>query len=180
MDTGTARLFAQYRAWADELTYAAVAALPAGEATRERPTLFKSMIGTLNHNYLIDLVWQAHLEGRDHGFTARNLVLHADLAELWAAQQTITRWYIDWAAAQSEATLAEQVPFRFIGGEESTMRRGAILLHVVNHATYHRGWIAEMFFQVPARNPATDLPVFLNDPAYRQLPAETGSIARAG
>jgi len=36
MDTGTARLFAQYRAWADELTYAAVAALPPGEATKER------------------------------------------------------------------------------------------------------------------------------------------------
>jgi uncharacterized damage-inducible protein DinB len=167
MDTGTARLFAQYRAWADELTYAAVAALPPGEATKQRPTLFKNMIGTLNHNYLIDRVWQAHLEGRDHGFTARNLVLHADLAELRAAQQTITRWYIDWAAAQSEATLAEPVRFRFIGGEESTMRRGAILLHVVNHATYHRGWIAEMFFQVPAQNPATDLPVFLSDPARR-------------
>ena len=167
MYTGTARLFAQYRAWADEITYAAVAALPPGEATKERPTLFKNMLGTLNHNYLIDRVWQAHLEGRDHGFTARNLVLHADLAELWAAQQTITRWYIDWVAAQSEATLEEQVRFRFIGGEESTMRRGAILLHVVNHATYHRGWIAEMFFQVPARNPATDLPVFLSDPARR-------------
>jgi uncharacterized damage-inducible protein DinB len=41
------------------------------------------------------------------------------------------------------------------------MTRGAILLHVVNHATYHRGWIAEMFFDVPARNPTTDLPVFL-------------------
>ena len=91
MDTGTARLFAQYRAWADEITYAAVAALPPGEATKERPTLFKNMVGTLNHNYLIDRVWQAHLEGRDHGFTARNLVLHADLAELWAAQQAITR-----------------------------------------------------------------------------------------
>jgi uncharacterized damage-inducible protein DinB len=53
MDTGTARLFARYREWADELTYAAVAALPTGEATRERPTLFKSMLGTLNHNYLV-------------------------------------------------------------------------------------------------------------------------------
>jgi hypothetical protein len=48
--------------------------LPPGEAAKERPTLFKTMIGTLNHNYLIDLVWQAHIEGRDHGFQvpARN------------------------------------------------------------------------------------------------------------
>jgi len=36
------------------------------------------------------------------------------------------------------------------------MRRGAILLHVVNHATYHRGWVADLFFRVPAKNPTTD------------------------
>jgi uncharacterized damage-inducible protein DinB len=161
MDAKTARLFAEYRAWADTLTYDAVAALPPGEAEKQRPTLFKTMIGTLNHNYLVDRIWQAHLEGREHGFTARNLILHAELPALRAAQDEINRWFVDWSAAQSDASLAEIVRFRFIGGAEGAMSRGAILLHVVNHATYHRGWIAEMFFQVPARNPTTDLPVFL-------------------
>jgi uncharacterized damage-inducible protein DinB len=161
MDTSTARLFADYRAWADKLTYDAVAALPPGEAGKERATLFKTIIGTLNHNYLIDRVWQAHIEGRDHGFAARNLVLHAELSELWAAQRRMNDWWVDWSAAQSAESLAEIVRFRFIGGNEGAMTRGAILLHVVNHATYHRGWIAEMFFAVPARNPTTDLPVFL-------------------
>jgi uncharacterized damage-inducible protein DinB len=161
MDANTARLFAQYRAWADRLTYDAVAALPQGEAEKPRPTLFKTMIGTLNHNYLVDRIWQAHLEGREHGFTARNLILHAALPALRAAQDEINRWFVDWSAAQSDASLAEIVRFRFIGGAEGAMSRGAILLHVVNHATYHRGWIAEMFFHVPARNPTTDLPVFL-------------------
>ena len=89
-DGRTIRRLMHYRAWADQLTFDAVAALPPGEAVKERPTLFKSIIGTFNHNYLIDRVWQAHLEGRDHGFKARNLVLHADLAELWAAQQPVT------------------------------------------------------------------------------------------
>ncbi|MBV8409526.1 MAG: DinB family protein [Alphaproteobacteria bacterium] len=160
-------LLARYRLWADELTYDAVAALPPGEASKPHPTLFKTMIGTLNHNYLIDLVWQAHLEGRDHGFQARNIVLHEDLAELWQAQQAIDRWYIDWSDAQTPESLDEVVYFRFIGGEPSAMRRSDILLHVVNHATYHRGWVAEMFFQVPAGNPATDLPVFLRTLAIR-------------
>jgi uncharacterized damage-inducible protein DinB len=50
-----------------------------------------------------------------------------------------------------------------ISGERGTMTRGAILLHVVNHATYHRGWVAEMFFQLPARNPTIDLPVYLSN-----------------
>ncbi len=101
----TVRTLARYRMWADRLTFEAVQALPPGEATRERPTLFKTMIGTLNHNYLIDLIWQAHLEGRDHGFKARNVVLHPELADLWAAQQVVNQWYIDWSDRQSQDTL---------------------------------------------------------------------------
>jgi uncharacterized damage-inducible protein DinB len=167
LDTATAYLFARYRAWADTLTYDAVASLPPGAAAKERTTLFKSMIGTLNHNYLIDCVWQAHLEGRDHGFSARNLILYADLAGLWEAQQAMNRWWIDWSEVQSDRSLAETVNFRFIGGAASAMTRGAMLLHVVNHATYHRGWIAEMFFGVPASNPTTDLPAFLRQMAQR-------------
>jgi uncharacterized damage-inducible protein DinB len=159
-DPTSARLLARYRLWADRLTFDAVAALPPGEAARERPTLFKSIIGTLNHTCVIDLIWQAHLEGREHGFAARNVVLHESLPALWRAQQAIDQWYIDWSDRQTAPSLGETVRFRFIGGEEGVMTRGEILLHVVNHATYHRGWVAEMFFQVPALNPATDLPVY--------------------
>jgi len=37
------------------------------------------------------------------------------------------------------------------------------LRHVVNHTTYHRGFVADLFYQVPAKPPVTDLPVFLRD-----------------
>jgi uncharacterized damage-inducible protein DinB len=160
-----ARRLARYNAWADRLIYAAVAALPPGEAAKQRPTLFKSMIGTLNHIYLIDLMWQAHLEGRPHGFKVRNIVLHAELAELSRAQEAIDAWFIDWAAQQSEAQLAEPVSFTLTSGNSGTMTRGEMLLHVVNHTTYHRGWVADLFFQVPAHPPETDLPVFLREVA---------------
>jgi uncharacterized damage-inducible protein DinB len=167
MDARYVRMLARYRDWADRLTFDAVAALPPGEAAKERPTLFKSMIGTLNHNYIVDLIWQAHLEGRRHGFTARNLLLHPDLGDLWAAQQKVNAWFIAWSEAQSDASLDEVVRFTFVSGEPGAMTRGEMLLHVVNHATYHRGWVAEMFFQVPAKNPTTDLPVFLGETAGR-------------
>src|SRR5262245_34706306 len=129
-DPGKARLLARYRMWADQITFDAVAALPPEEAAKERPTLFKTMIGTLNHNLLIDLVWQAHIEGRDHGFEARNVLLHAGLSELWKAQQAMNQWYIDWSERQSAESLDEIVHFKFIGGEPGAMSRGDILLHV--------------------------------------------------
>jgi uncharacterized damage-inducible protein DinB len=167
MDTATARLMADYRSWADTLTYESVAALPAGEAEKERQTLFKSIIGTLNHNYVVDRIWQAHLLGEHHGFTARNMILHPDLHGLWSAQQEMNRWWKDWSAAQTIASLAESVHFRFVGGQPGVMTRSAILLHVVTHATYHRGWVVEMFFQVPAKSPTTDLSVYMQELAGR-------------
>ena len=106
LNTKTARMLAHYKAWADRMMFDGVAALPPGEAAKERKTLFKTMIGTLNHIYVVDLIWQAHLERRDHGFKARNVLVHPDLAALRAAQEKVNDWIIDWATAQSEATTA--------------------------------------------------------------------------
>lgn len=161
--TRTARMLARYNAWANQQIFDAVAALPEGEATKDRASLFKNMVHTLNHNYVIDRIWQAHLEGREHGYTARNTPDHPQLAELWRLQQEIDRWYIDWGDHQSDAALEEEVAFTLIGGNRGVMTRGEILLHVVNHTSYHRGFVADLFYQVPARPPTTDLPVFLRE-----------------
>src|SRR6201996_6591487 len=123
MDTQTAKMLAQYKAWADKVMFDGVAALPPGEAEKERKTLFKTMIGTLNHIYVVDLIWQAHLEGRDHGFKARNVTVHWQLAALWAAQQKLNDWIIDWAKGQSETSLGETVPFTFVNGTKAGMTR---------------------------------------------------------
>jgi uncharacterized damage-inducible protein DinB len=159
----TARMLARYSAWANELIFDAVSKLPDGEATRPRPTLFRNMVHTLNHNHVIDLIFQAHLEGREHGFTARNTPDHPPLDELWCAQRAVDRWYIAWSDRITETELGETVAFTFVGGGEGAMTRGDILLHLVNHTSYHRGFVADMFHQVPARPPTTDLPVFLRD-----------------
>jgi len=163
LSTRSARMLARYNAWANEVMFGAVAALPADEATRPRPSLFKNMVHTLNHNHVIDLIWRAHLEGRDHGYTARNTPDHPPLAELWRMQQEVDKWYIQWSDALSEADLEDRVQFTLIGGNRGVMTRGEILLHVVNHSSYHRGFVADLFYQVPARPPLTDLPVFLRE-----------------
>jgi uncharacterized damage-inducible protein DinB len=157
------RTLTRYNAWANRLIFDAVAALPPGEAEKPRQSLFKNMVHMLNHNYVIDRIFQAHLEGRTHGYTARNTPDHPPLAELWRAQQEIDAWYVARYDAMSEAVLDETVRFTFVGGGEGAMTRAEILLHLVNHTSYHRGFVAQMFYQVPARPPTTDLPVFLRD-----------------
>ena len=159
----SARKLSRYNAWANRAIFEAVAALPEGEATKARQSLFKNMVHTLNHNYVIDRIWQAHLEGREHGYEARNTKDHPPLAELWRAQQEIDRWYVAWSDALRDAVLDEKVSFELIGGNQGVMTRGEILLHVINHTTYHRGFVADLFYQVPARPPTTDLPVYFRE-----------------
>ena len=171
--SGQASTLARYNAWANKLIFEAVAALPAGEATKQRQTLFKNMVHTLNHNYVIDRIFQAHLEGRPHGYGARNTPDHPPLDELWRAQQELDAWYIAWSDRVPPPELDEAVSFTFVGGGEGRMTRLQILMHLVNHTTYHRGFVADLFYQVPARPPTTDLTVYLRDvhagdPHYRR------------
>jgi uncharacterized damage-inducible protein DinB len=162
-DLRTARMLTRYSAWANNLIFDAVAKLPEGEATKPRTSLFKDIVHTLNHIYVIDRVFQAHLQGRTHGFTARNTATYAPVEELWRAQQMIDAWYIAWSDGMTDAALNEKVHFAFIGGGEGVMTRGQVLLHIVNHTSYHRGFVADLFYQIPVRPPTTDLPVFLRD-----------------
>ena len=165
MTSSDARTLTRYNAWANALIFGAVAALPEGEATKPRRSVFKNMVHTLNHNYVIDRIFQAHLEGRGHGYTARNTADHPPLGELWQAQQEVDRWYVAAYEAMDDTRLNETVRFAFVGGGEGAMTRGEILQHLVNHTSYHRGFVAQMMYDAGARPPTTDLTVFLRDNA---------------
>ena len=161
--TRSARTLTRYNKWANDLMLDAIAKLPAEEATKGRLTLFKNMVHTMNHNYVIDLIFQAHLEGREHGFTARNTTDTPALDTLRAGQREVDDWYVKWSDGLTDAALDQKVSFTFVGGGPGVMTRAEILLHIVNHTTYHRGFAADLFFQIPARPPTTDLTVFLRD-----------------
>jgi uncharacterized damage-inducible protein DinB len=163
MDTATAVMLSNYNAWADEVLFAAMARLPREYLYRQTKTLFGSMIGTLNHNYQVDAIWRSNILGKEHGFSNRREVLHPEFENLVAAQKEMNQWFIDWTRQQSSSSLNERVRFRFVSGKYAEMEKGSMLLHVINHKTYHRGWVSEMFFDVGATPPETDISVFLTE-----------------
>jgi len=170
------RMLTRYSAWANSLLYLALGEVPEAELTTPRQIVFGNLIRTLNHVYTIDLVWQAHLEGRPHGFTTRTPDVHISFSDLRIAQAALDSWYIRYAEEMSDRLGEEIVDFTFIGGGEGSMTRGDILLHVVNHTTYHRGHIAAMMYQIPALPPTSDLPVFLRNAALQTERGPRGPI----
>lgn len=159
------KMLTRYNAWSDDLIFSALTALPEGEATKERPTRFKTMVNTLNHIYVIENIFQAHLQGRPHHYTARNTPTHPPLGELWSLVKTIDQWYVDYVAALPAEQFDERVRFEFVGGGDGAMSRREIIFHIVNHGTYHRGMVNDVMYQVPAKPPVIDLTVFLRDVA---------------
>ncbi|HUA79971.1 MAG TPA: DinB family protein [Dyella sp.] len=159
----TLRMLARYRAWADRLLYRTLADVPEHALTATQPIIFGSLLRTLNHVYCMDQVWKAHLQGIPHGFTTRNPEECPAFDVLGSAQAAIDEWYVRYTETLDERACDETIRFTFIGGGEGQMRRGDMLLHVVNHGTYHRGHIAMMMYGLSTSPPTTDLPVFLRE-----------------
>ena len=151
----------RYNAWANNELLTAVRALPAGEATRERPGLFKTIVNTLNHPLVTDRMWWAHLHGEAHGHGALNDIVHAEFEALAEARTEMDTRIVAYADAQSAEQLDEPVSFTLLSGAGGEMSRLMILMHMVNHNSYHRGFVVETFCQIPAPLPLIDLPVFM-------------------
>ncbi|KAK1689900.1 DinB family protein [Colletotrichum godetiae] len=158
----TAVMLAKYNNWADQVLFAAIQKqLPSEAVYQPRTTLFKSMMGTLNHNHQVDLIWRAHLLEEDHGFSTRRDLLYTKFEELVEKQFEVNQWYIDWASRQDEESFSIRSKFHYVNGTPAEMTLGGMFLHVINHKTYHRGWVSEMFFEHGTNPPETDLCVYL-------------------
>ena len=135
------RMLLRYKAWANEIAHTSVMAIPDEEALKPRMTTFKNMVHTLNHVLVVDDIFRHHLTGRRHNYVMRNTETTPPIAELWTKAQEMDRWYIDHVDLWSDADLATVVRFEFVGGGAGSMTKEEIILHIVNHATYHRGFV---------------------------------------
>lgn len=160
------RMLVRYAQWAGSRLFSVLEPLPASELVAPRaagPGNLLSMLGTLAHCHRVDLIWKGHLEGRPHGFSSRIPDRLPPLDELRANQAEVDTWYVAYADSLTEPMQQQVLRFDFVDGSSGSMSRGDMLLHVVNHKTYHRGYVAQMLYQAGAKPPVMDLPVFLRD-----------------
>ena len=116
MSDAALRMLSRYTAWANTRLFEALAALPPAEVTARRNHGQHSMVGTLAHAWVVDQIWQAHLQGRAHGYTTRQPAQEPALEQLRQDQAGLDRWYIEYADGLDAAAQAEVVDFRFVDG----------------------------------------------------------------
>jgi uncharacterized damage-inducible protein DinB len=87
----------EYNQWANRTLIEALEKIPTQELTRPRVSLFRDICHTLNHMLVIGRIWRGHLEGQDHGYTARNTPSYPTFPDLAKQLADIDDWYVAWA-----------------------------------------------------------------------------------
>ena len=126
-------------------------------------------IRTLNHIYLVDCIFQAHLLGEQHNYTATNTETTPELGDLQFSVAEIDAWFLNYAGTVSATMLSEGISFRFTDGDTGAMTREEMMLHVVMHGSYHRGNVGQVLKSISVAPPRDLYTRFLHlsEPARR-------------
>jgi uncharacterized damage-inducible protein DinB len=149
-----------YMVWADREVLAACAELGTEELHRDLSISHTGIFGTLQHMFIAEHDWLARLR---HSMTSPTTetppVLFypspdpgpdlPGLLELWPS---VWEGFAQYADSLQESELDAE--FAAMGHR---VPRRKLLMHVVNHATLHRGQIVGMFRQLGHQPPSTDL-----------------------
>ena len=162
-DLSTVHRMTAYMAWADDVMLKNVEQLPEAELTAPRDTLFKSISGTFDHTLVVGEIFLAHLEGRAHPHYTRQRKEARPFCDVARGLREMNGVYVGLARSWTDVALAETIKFTFVGGGKGIMTREDILLHLVNHSTYHRGFVSTLLYPLRTDGAANDLTVFLRD-----------------
>lgn len=129
------RTLTAYNAWANDGLFTLLETTNEAQRIPEAPIL----LAILNHAHAVCQIFRAHMTGERHDYHSANPEQPLPLDELSTSARAIDEWYCDYAHSLSEAELTQRIDFRFTSGEKASMTREEMILHVVNHSTYHRG-----------------------------------------
>ena len=112
-------------------------------------------LATLQHIYYADRVWLARLEQRTP--TAfEDPAPGPGIAELKEHWPVVIKGLRDFVELAPEPLFTELLHFKRLNGDVQKLEHWKVLLHIVNHATLHRGQVMAMLRQLGHVPPSTD------------------------
>lgn len=151
----TLQLQLDYTAWASQRLLDVAATLSQEQLTRDFKTADRTMLGTLMHIYAAERFWlslalAAPEESLNHP-KERELAL---LQREWPA--LYQRWK-QWLRDSCGADVAHPISFQDLNGQPRAKPAWQVVLHLVNHATHHRGQVSGFLRAMGLTPPPLDL-----------------------
>jgi uncharacterized damage-inducible protein DinB len=147
-----------YHHWANRRLFDVAAGLGDAAVARDMGKHWSvpTLKGMFAHMYGADTIWLTRWRGTspsripgDADFSSM-----ADLRARWDALESEQRAFVD---GLDEAGLARVVSYKNTEGAQFNVALGALLQHVVNHATHHRSEAATMITLISGSPPDTGI-----------------------
>jgi uncharacterized damage-inducible protein DinB len=151
-----------YHHWAEDQLMACVQPLTAAQLDKPWGGSFATGRGLLRHIVGADRIWVTRWNGTSPKAAP-------PVPDSWAGADFRAEWEKVKAEEQrflntlTDARLEESFTYVNLKGEQSTYRFADILVHVVNHGTYHRGQLAHLLRDLGVTPPSTDYLIFRRD-----------------
>ena len=155
----------KYKAWSNDQLFAELAKVDAVAQQEARHNATR----LLNHIYVVDQIFAAHLSGAVQSLTATNTTETPTLEVLRDGAAMLDAWYVEYTTDLSPEQLAENIAFTFTDGDQGLMTREEMLTHVSLHGSYHRGAAGRIMAQAGTTPPRDLYTRFLHqsEPARR-------------
>lgn len=162
-------LLAEYNRLMNQRQFAAAAKLSVAELHEDKGAFFKSVIGTLNHILVGDIIWLKRFAAHPaHGSSLSFLrslnkpasldaMLHEELADLQAAREQLDAVLIDWTQQLTEQDLDACITYNNMAGAPFSKPLHSLIIHLFLHQTHHRGQVTTLLSQYGVDFGETDL-----------------------
>lgn len=158
-----------YMAWADDVMLKNAESLSSAAVKAKHDTLFDTIAGTFDHILIVSEIFKAHLKGQLHSHQARRRTQELPFCEIADRLRAMDAYFVELVQSLTSDGLKQAVSFKFIDGNDGVMTREDMLLHLVNHATYHRGFISTLMFPLQPNIEASDFTVFMRDACPQKI-----------
>lgn len=153
------QLMSQYNQWMNQKVYQAARELGDEVITEDRGAFFGSLLGTLNHIYVADIIWLRRFA--QHPKQYQNLqqlptlpdyksldrTVANDLETLDDLRQELDRTIINWCQELKSEDLESNLQYSDTKGNPYQKNFGQLIHNLFNHQTHHRGQATTLISQ---------------------------------
>ena len=156
-----AQMMARYNHWQNDSLVNAASTLTDEDRWAERGAFWGSIGATFRHIYWADFLWLARFGVVEAPkiTSFADAQAHIDWDEFVGQRRDLDAVICDWADGMGQADIDGVLTYKSISYGELSNPKAPLIVHIFNHATYHRGQIHMMLTAAGAKPDDTDIPI---------------------
>lgn len=162
-------LLAEYNKLMNQRIFSSASQLPDEELKKNCSAFFGSILGTLNHIMVGDIVWLKRFS--EHSSSRCSLlyisdidkpksldsILFDDLESLKNEREKIDKVIIQWVRSLSDTDFSSYISYSSMGGKLFKKKCSSLICHLFLHQVHHRGQVTTLLSQAGISFGDTDL-----------------------